>query len=650
MAMNEDCLPSKNVAAAGIRSSSGGTLSSTRAESGTAMSSASTEGSGESATAAAERRARPPESKTFKNISEYVDDFTAAVERAVDLEGMNRATRSLNDTDCGDAVYKFVYDNVPGFATASAWLNKGVNFMTGLSTGVSLSGAMASSDFVQTVCDMLSKFYGSVNAFIEIFTKGAFVLFKKIDAMRERLETAMLNLTDAIMNCILDVLNDTVERMKIMLNSSLGVDWNALTKLMIDCPCLTSVVAHLTGCTRDDAGNDITNNAPAVILCVRDRFSFLDPVKLTANLQTMYEDYIKKYVKMIFGYLESWIVYVYNLLIKPLRSAVKKYAEMLMYKNDVTTLIDMVGPFRCFFIYTEEYRRGTKFKGMSVIDMINSFKQWVTCFEHACPQFSEKVKNRSKEIYKDLRLDDKYWRNAYEMDIYTVCIAARLDATTPRESMLRSMYSESPIDLILAAFRKSKSKGDDDPVTDDVVVAKVTQDEIAAYSATNDGKLPPEAPSSFDQAISFTDAPETENEVNVGSQPIGKDTEAVLVTMLRNLGNGTGTFYTEKVYQMVRFMGFYATSDAYVSAAQEVLDSLEHMDGDFARAPDAVLQSSDRRPPVYDAQEDVRVDYSPEDDYDAELCNALMSPAVYTKKRKADEDRIDFYERLYQGI
>lgn len=650
--MAEDCLPKTNAAASGIGNSSNGSLASTRktATSGEASDASSASGGGSnSATSESAEKRKNPESSTSKNISEYLDSFIKSVEETLNVKGINDTTRELNNVDCSEVVYDFIAANVPGFSTAMSWINKGADILKKIGSGDLMSGALGGNQMVQSICDVLSMAYGTAIAYIEVFIKGAFVLFKKIDALRARLENALLNLTDAIQRCILDVLDDLVAKLKQLLKLSLTIDWNALLKLMRDCPCLTQVVATLTNCRYDDDGNYIGSNPTAVIMCIQDRLSFLDPSALCAGLEKMYENYVRKYVKIVFGYIGSWIVYVFTTLIKPLRAAIKKYAEGLTYKFNVDAMLDAIGPYQCFFSYTYEYDNGSKYRGMSVIDFINTFKQWIPCIQHACPAFSEKIKNRCKEIYKDLRLDDKYWRNAYEMDLFVICIGAKADAETPRETTLRSLYNESPVDLILAWWRSRNKKGDDDETVDnpeEPIESIPSPEEIEKYKAEHDGQLPPNTPNDFTQSVKFTDSPETENEINVGEQAIGAGEENYIRDIIRNLGNGNGSFFTEKLYQLIRLMNFYHTSPKFVRDAQEAIDHVENIPGDF-RVRKSTLRYSNQRPSKDYEIHDVHVTYEIPNDYDEELCNRIQSADIYLMKRGSSESRIDFYSRMY---
>ena len=372
-------------------------------------------------------------------------------------------------------------------------------------------------------------------------------------------------------------------------------------------------------------------------------------MNLTNAVDKMYRNYLKKYVDMAFGYLESWIVYVYNKLIKPLRCLIKKYAEMLRYKIDVTGFIKSLGNFACFLIYTEEYKKGKKYYGMSVIDMINSFRQWINCFKHACPNFSEKVKSRSREIYKDLRLDDKYWRSAYAIDIYMMCINADLEGLSPRDSTLRAMYPESPIDLIMSWIKKSKK---DREVADEEAAFQSTaalEDEIEKYKAEHNGELPPNAPDPVSTIVALDGNTDTENEVNSGDEPMDVNAENAVIAMMENMHAAGEPFYVEKFYQLIRLMNVYATSPKFLEKANELLATMETVDTSYRDTGDYMPITGGRKDLEIDETEIV-ASYTVDDDYDAARVARLSSPSAFAGYSVKAGSRSAFYARRYSSV
>lgn len=524
--------------------------------------------------------AQTPSPSFMTSIDGAVNTFTGAVERVA--SSIDVGTRQLNAADCSEMLFDFIKDNVPLFGTAMYGLDKLQNAMNGITSGVSISKLIQEPDFVKNICTFIENWGGMIDGWLDIAVKTAFALYNKIDAARTRLEDATLSLTEAVRHCILDVFNAIRDKLFDTINFTISINWDDLLRHMHECPCLCKIIANLTGCTKDEYGRDITTNAAAVKYCLEQKFSLLTPVGLSLAVDNLLTKYVRKYIDMVFNYLESWIVYVFNFLIKPLRELIKKYANLLRSKMNVDAFIKGLGPFECLFVYTEEESGNGTYYGMSVIDMINTYKGWVKCLEMACPALSEKIKNKTKQMYKDLRLDDKYWRRAMEADIYTCCIAADLDGMTPRESVLRQLYSESPWDILMSLFRKSKNKDDN------------TSPEEEEYEEYEDSRpitaadmMPTEEnsePSPIADAIKFVYTPETENDVNVGTKKITSRDEEILMKVGDSMVAGVkyDPYYVEKMYQLIRFSNKYATSRNYIAHMRELLDQINRPGSDFS--------------------------------------------------------------------
>uniref|UniRef100_UPI003865C390 hypothetical protein n=1 Tax=Fibrobacter sp. TaxID=35828 RepID=UPI003865C390 len=360
-----------------------------------------------------------------------------------------------------------------------------------------------------------------------------------------------------------------------------------------------------------------------------------------------------------FNYIESWIVYVFNLLIKPFRWLMKKYVSMLRAKMNVTAFIEGLGPFECLFVYSKEYDNGKEFLGMSVIDMINTYRGWIKCLEVACPALSEKIKNKTKQLYKDLRLDDKYWRRAMEADIYTCCIAVDLDGMTPRESVLRQLYNESPWDLLMSWFRKSKNKDDntspDEEEAEEYELSRPIS--MKDMMPTDDNQ----EPSSFSDAVNFAYSPETENSVNVGTKKITERDENILMSISDSMvaGSKKDSYYVEKMYQLVRFGNKYAVSKNYVSHMNDNIGEIERPGSDFssnttsARSADYVGRQPDfvKNPtglPTVDnpdLPESVKPTYEIPDDFDKTRTEKIAGYKFTV--RYPNEPLATYYRRMY---
>lgn len=600
-------------------------------------------------TAASSSTLSTPKPSFMTAIDSAVNTFTGAVEQvsaAIDV-----STRKLNAVDCSDMLFDFIKENVPLFGTASWALDKVQNAMNGLTSGASISKLIQQPDFTKNICNFIENWAGMIDGWLDVFIKTAFALFNKIDAARTRLENATLSLTEAVRHCILDVFNAIRDKIFQTINFTISINWEDLLRHMHECPCLCKIIANLTGCTKDEYGRDITTNAPAVKYCLEQKFKLMTPVGLSIAIDNLLTKYVRKYIDLVFNYLESWIVYVYNFLIKPFRALIKSYVKMLRAKMNVTPFIEGLGPFECLFVYSRE----DGYIGMSVIDMVNTYRGWIKCLEMACPALSEKIKNRTKQLYKDLRLDDKYWRRAMEMDIYTCCIAVDLDGLTPRESVLRQLYGESVWDVLVALFKKTKNKDDDTSVEAEEAEQYETNRPVTAAdmmpSDTN------QSPSQISQVVTLAYTPETENGVNVGTKPITKNDESVLMTVGDSMVSGSKDdfYYVEKFYQLIRFSNKYATSKEYVEHMSEDLENVEHPSSDYGSNDGTVRDITSNGRPVdldynptgvdSDDAEPVKPTYYVPNDFDKGRYEHISNYRFTV--RKPNETLEAYYGRMY---
>lgn len=600
-----------------------------------------------------------PKPSFMTSIDNAINKFTGAVEHAASF--IDSGTKSLNAIDCSDMLFDFIKEKVPLFGMAAGGLGMVTNAMNGVTSGAYISKLIQEPDFMKNICNFIENWGGTIDGWLDVIVKTAFVMFNKIDAARTRLEDATLSFTEAVQNCVLDVFNAIRDKIFETINFTISINWDGLLKHMQNCPCICKIIANLTGCTKDENGNDIQYNPAAVKYCLEKKFSFLTPVGLSLAVDNLMNKYVRKYIDLAFNYVKSWIVYVFNFIIKPFRWLMKKYVQLLRAKMNVTAFIEALGPFECLFVYSKEYKGGNSYLGMSVIDMINTYRGWIKCLEIACPALSEKIKNKTKQLYKDLRLDDKYWRRAMEADIYTCCIAADLDGMTPRESVLRQLYSESPWDMLMSLFSKSTNKDDDTSADEEAA------EEYELYRPITASDMMPsednQEPSAFSDAVNFAYSPETENAVNVGTKKISSRDENILISISDSMvaGSKTDAYYVEKMYQLVRFGNKYATSKDYVVHISENIDKVEKPGSNFSsnstsartlsyvgRQPDFVndptgLPTVDNP----DALEPVHPTYAIPNDF-----NKVRSERLSTYRftaMKPNEPLADYYQRMYMA-
>ena len=215
-----------------------------------------------------------PKTSFMTSIDSAINTFTGAVEQAASSIGAG--TRAINAIDCSDMLFDFIKENVPLFGMAAGGLGMVTNAMNGLTSGAYISKLIQEPDFMKNICTFIENWGGTIDGWIDVIVKTAFAMFNKIDAARTRLEDATLSMTEAVRHCILDVFNAIRDKLFETINFTISINWDGLIKHMYNCPCICKIIANLTGCTKDENGNDIQTNPAAVKYCLEQKFSRRD--------------------------------------------------------------------------------------------------------------------------------------------------------------------------------------------------------------------------------------------------------------------------------------------------------------------------------------------------------------------------------------
>jgi len=553
------------------------------------------------------------ETSATQSDTSIVSSFTEAVEKAAN--SINNVSSKLEATNCTKVVFDWCRETMGINAYAAVGmmsnLNWGFKQYNSFNFPVNIEGALTLS---KSLCQTISTWVAWIQATIDIATKAAFVLFAKIDAARLQLEAALLRFNDAVFKCITDLLSD----IKMSANLDVGVgasvsldfDWDELLQIMIDCPCFCRAIACVTGCNKDADGNDISRNPEMVIECLQNTFTLGVGVDIGGGIAGSLNDLLYDFLMKLYQSIKAAIEMTFEMLMKPLRALIKAYADLLSQKFDVSGFIKMVGNFECFFIYTLEYKNNREFYGMSVIDMINTFKSWTVCFSHLCPGLMKDIEAKIKEINETLRLNDVFWQGAFEADLYDLCIAAKLGYNSFSDYEFRKIYSDNPktqFDSLLSQLEASAIKS----------VCKNHKRTSAANTPT----------STVDEVIMFRTAPDRENEVNVGEKPITQSEQKKCISISHNLVDKTvSPYFTEKYYQLLRMLADYEINEDTVDELTKILDNCSkkvypvNMSKPFTPFPSN--QSAREAIEVYPA--DIEVTYELVDDYDEDAINKIL--------------------------
>ena len=555
------------------------------------------------------------ETSATQSDSSIVSSFTEAVEKAAN--SINNVSSKLEATNCTKVVFDWCRDTMGLDAYAAVGmmsnLNKGFKQYNHFNFPVSIDGALTLS---KSLCQTIGTWIAWIQGTIDIATKAAFVLFAKIDAARLKLEEALLRFNAAVFKCITDVLSDIKmsASLEVGIGASVSLDfnWEELLQIMIDCPCFCRAIACVTNCNKDADGNDISRNPEMVIECLQNKFplSLGIGVGIGAGIAGSLNDLLYDFLMKLYQSIKAAIEMTFEMLMKPLRALIKAYADLLTQKFDVSGFIKMVGNFECFFIYTLEYKNNREFYGMSVIDMINTFKSWTVCFSHLCPGLIQDIEGKIKEINENLRLNDTFWQGAFEADLYDLCIAAKLGYKSFSDYEFREIYRDNPktqFDSLLSQLEAS-------------AITRVCKN----HKKTSAANTPT---SKVEEAIMFRTAPDRENEVNVGEKPISKSEQKKCISISHNLVDKTvSPYFTEKYYQLLRMLADYEINNETVDELTKILDNCSkkvypvNMSKPFTPFPSN--QSARAAIEVYPA--DIEVTYELVDDYDEEAIAKIL--------------------------
>lgn len=551
------------------------------------------------------------ETSATQSDSSIVSSFTEAVEKAAN--SINNVSSKLEATNCTKVVFDWCRETMGINAYAAVGMMSNLNWSfkqyNSFNFPVNIGGALTLS---KSLCQTIGTWVAWIQATIDIATKAAFVLFAKIDAARLQLETTLSSFNDAVFKCITDLLSDIKMSANLDVGVSVTLDftWDELLQIMIDCPCFCRAIACVTGCNKDADGNDISRNPEMVIECLQNKFPLGVGVDIGGGIAGSLNDLLYDFLMKLYQSIKAAIEMTFELLMKPLRALIKAYADLLSQKFDISGFITMVGNFECFFIYTLEYKNNREFYGMSVIDMINTFKSWTVCFSHLCPGLMKDIEAKIKEINETLRLNDVFWQGAFEADLYDICIATKLGYKSFSDYEFRKIYSDNPksqFDSILSQLEAS------------AITSVCTNHKRTSAANTPTSKV--------DEAIMFRTAPDSENEVNVGEKTITQSEQKKCISISHNLVDKTvSPYFTEKYYQLLRMLADYEINEDTVDELTNILDNCSkkvypvNMSKPFTPFPSN--QSARAAIEVYPA--DIEVTYELVDDYDEEAINKIL--------------------------
>lgn len=579
-------------------------------------------------------------------------DFLDAVIKAAGY--VDSTATELYQYDCSEHLLDWLYKVCPQLKTVGNGIDRVVNVLNSISSGVGITDVVQGSTITQSICNVILTIFGNVTAWLEVLTKAAFAMFSKIDAARERMQSALESLNGATMNCIMDVYNMIDKYLGGLLNVSLGFEWDSLEAFLTACPCICRFISFVTCCDTDADGNSISDQPDQVIRCIREKYWFMDGANLSVGLSTILNDYIKQYLLLMFDAINLGIESIFTLFIKPFRMLIKAYADFLRKQWDVTLLVDPLkaSHLDCLLVYRKKVDGGKTVYTMSILNMMDSMKQWIGCLEYPCLALSERIKNKVKKFNEDFRLTGEYWNKEFEADIYVCCM--RADAAYEQDISLDELGSlwGDLFDRLRSINSRAKNGLAFAKVTYGVEATGAIAYDVGSMRAeakTSEYENNPNTGSSVAMAAQFSDSPERENDINVGSEPLTAQEDEIIRAVGVSISQGCDedTYFVEKWYQYLRFVGMYKISNNTVARLREIRGKSGEMKADFNGGYETNFPVVTRREPDRAGVADRSVNYWVDSDYDDGRVKRIQE--ISWEGQGDGESLASYYARMYSS-
>lgn len=543
------------------------------------------------------------------------------------LDSIRNASKRLKiEQNCNADLFDFL-SNTP--------FNSGINTGNLIASGMSaigVSNPFSTDSIGSNICLFTSKAVTTLDFYIELALKQVIILFRRIDAYKTKLEGALLNFNNDIKRCLINTLLDA----KNLLNRTINVvsDFDTLEDLMIACPCIEDILRNMFNldCFEDNKGNP-----SAIVNCLENIGFGADEALCYVN---SFVNEAMKNVGALFNAFDNVIKATMDSLLIPFRALVKQYCLLLTTKVDVTFLVKpakKIG-FDCLFLYTlEKNRLNIEYPAMSILDIINTYRFWVNCFNTICSSFSDELKRKIKAYNEELRLNFKYWNDPNIVDIFISCLFISNGNNSTRSSTVREVFSRFKDENGKAVFTGVADAFKDMgkfPITDIINTCSADTDAngnvigISSEENINDGK------NSTTDSIVNSDGLEGE-EINSINPTLlfKKEVENLLILMIKNIGGVVSQDGYEEIFsELIEWEINYKKNQSHLDAINDVNESIK------AGSDSSVV--IDTREGLIDEVEDKVPTYLIIDDY-SEL-NGNPKPS-----RNADEELVDYYARWF---
>jgi len=490
--------------------------------------------------------------ETLKTIKTFEDSFFDSIQDA--------AKRLKIDGNCGENLMNWV-GNLPYAGPVVG----GLNFVKGSSLdvrdGLSYLGGkfLTPESMAGNICFFTNKWMSIIDFYVNLALSSAVMLFKLIDGYKTRLEKALMEFMNDVKGCLVSSLRELKELTGVRKATTSFLDFGVLEELMVKCPCIEEILGNMFGgkCFEENKGN------PAAIVRCLENIG-IDAVG-ALDITNRFLDKILKEMAKAFNETQKFLKRQLDRILRPLRNLIKQYCALLTKKLDMTTLIGMAkrNGFDCLFIYSIEKRRnGTEYPGMSILDMIKTFKLWANCFEHVCTSFSDDLKRKIKDYNEGLRLNPKFWNDPNSIDIFLACLFFKSGSSSPRSSMIREIYTrQKPLN--------AKSN-----ITEVLDVYKALG-KITAFDDIFDDEV--EEKNAVADAVVNSDGLEEKTLTGNGDLLFKKNIEKLIIAMTKNIGNAAGSdSYEDKFSELTEWEFEFVKSQNHLDALNIVNEKFKN--------------------------------------------------------------------------
>lgn len=480
------------------------------------------------------------------------------------------------------------------------------------------------------LCNVIVPFFKTLTALIDIATKILPLLYKKIQKMRSKLEAALVDFTNTVKSCMITIISQLKSSIDHKIKQALQPTIDTTFALMYACPCATEIIAKMFGCEYNDAG-DKNETPEAVYACIKDKFSFLDPSVIVDAYNNAINKYLINNVSATAAFLENLVKNTIELLLAPIRELMRVYGKILNTKIDMSFFLNFVGPFDCLFIYTTEYDgAGVDYKGMSIIDMINSIKSWSSCFEFVCTTFVDDSTAWLKNQNDTLKLSESFWRDLNIIDLYQATIGYKLQSYPPSALMIRKLFTSSDtngkktfVDVV-DVFKQLGLESAKGVRFNNPFEKKASQKNAVIYNNNNEN----DSPNKSDGL----------SELNTGI-------ETRLMQMEATLAADNNEYYVSKFSELVEFETIFTKSDEHNTQTQTLFDNQTQIGTNFTGNTILMQPITERQ--IYSGIEPLPT-YSIPTDYSQTEADKIENSTL--PQKNTSETMTDYYKRCFIAI